>query len=34
MNITQIGSKNNLEEIDKQLGETYWSPINVANINK
>ncbi len=26
-------SKYNLDEIDKRLGENYWSPIDVANIN-
>lgn len=25
--------KYNLEEVDKQLGETYWSPVDVAYIN-
>ena len=33
MNVAQIGKKYNLEEIDKQLGEKYWSPIDVAYIN-
>lgn len=25
--------KYNLEEIDKQLGDTFWSPVDVAYIN-
>ena len=33
MNVSQLTKKYNLEEIDKQLGENYWSPIDVAYIN-
>lgn|SRR3989344_3439033 len=29
----QLIKKYNLEEIDKQLGENYWSPIDVCQIN-
>lgn len=33
MDIKSLSKKYNLAEIDKQLGETYWSPIDVADIN-
>ena len=33
MDFSQLGKKYNLEEIDKQLGENYWSPIDVAYVN-
>jgi len=28
-----FAKKYNLEEVDKQLGDTFWSPIDVAHIN-
>lgn len=31
--IKQLVEKYNLDEIDKQLGDTYWSPVDVAYIN-
>lgn len=31
--IKEMIEKYNLAEIDKQLGDTYWSPIDVAKIN-
>lgn len=33
MDITYLSKKYNLDAIDKQLGEKYWSPIDVAYIN-
>lgn len=33
MNVSQLTKKYNLEEIDKQLGDSFWSPIDVAYIN-
>src|SRR3990170_4609740 len=33
MDIKSIAQKYNLNEIDKKLGETYWSPIDVCDIN-
>jgi len=33
MNPTLLGKKYNLEAVDKQLGEKYWSPIDVVYIN-
>lgn len=31
--INQLVKKYNLAEIDKQLGDNYWSPVDVAFIN-
>lgn len=33
MDIKSIAGKYNLDEVDAKLGETYWSPIDVAHIN-
>lgn len=33
MTVKHISGKYNLEEVDKKLGETYWSPVDVAEIN-
>ena len=33
MDLKNIIKKYNLEEIDKQLGDTFWSPVDVAYIN-
>lgn len=33
MDLKHIIKKYNLEEVDKQLGETYWSPVDVVYIN-
>lgn len=33
MNIASLAKQYNLELIDKQLGDTYWSPIDVAYVN-
>jgi mannose-6-phosphate isomerase-like protein (cupin superfamily) len=33
MNIKSMVVKYNLEEVDKKLGNTFWSPIDVAYIN-
>ena len=33
MDVTNVGKKYNLVEVDRQLGEKYWSPIDVAYIN-
>jgi mannose-6-phosphate isomerase-like protein (cupin superfamily) len=33
MELTSLIKTYNLEEIDKRLGDTYWSPIDVAYIN-
>lgn len=33
MGILKIGNKYNLGEINKQLGDKYWSPIDVAYVN-
>jgi len=33
MNTNMLEKKYNLAEVDKRLGETYWSPIDVAHIN-
>lgn len=33
MKIELLAKKYNLDEVDRQLGETYWSPIDVAEIN-
>lgn len=33
MIFSKIGNKYNLSEVDKKLGEKYWSPIDVAYIN-
>jgi len=33
MNPTLLGKKYNLEAVDKQLGEKYWSSIDVVYIN-
>ena len=30
MNISSLNKKYNLEEIDKQLGDKFWSPVDVA----
>ena len=33
MNTTKLFDKYNLGEIDKKLGDNYWSPVDVAFIN-
>lgn len=33
MTLKALSQKYNLAEIDKQLGDTFWSPIDVADIN-
>lgn len=33
MDIKTLGAKYNLAEIDKKLGDTFWSPVDVARIN-
>ena len=33
MNLNSIAKKYDLAEIDKQLGDTFWSPVDVAYIN-
>ncbi len=33
MDINILGKKYNLDKIDKNLGENYWSPVDVAYIN-
>lgn len=33
MDVKTLGAKYNLAEVDKKLGDTYWSPIDVAHIN-
>jgi mannose-6-phosphate isomerase-like protein (cupin superfamily) len=31
--IEQMAEKYDLAEVDRRLGETYWSPVDVAHIN-
>ena len=33
MNVATLAKTYKLEEVDKKLGETYWSPVDVAYIN-
>lgn len=33
MNIKTLGDKYNLNEIDKKLGDNFWSPVDVAKFN-
>lgn len=33
MDVKTMARKYNLAEVDKQLGDTYWSPVDVAHIN-
>lgn len=33
MNVHQMVQKYNLAEVDKKLGDTFWSPVDVAYIN-
>ena len=33
MDVTGLNKKYNLAEVDRQLGEKYWSPVDVAYIN-
>lgn len=33
MNVEFLAKKYDLDAIDKQLGETYWSPVDVAYVN-
>lgn len=33
MNISSLAKKYNLKEVDKKLGNTFWSPLDVAYIN-
>lgn len=33
MNIKTLGNKYNLNEVDKKLGDNFWSPLDVAKIN-
>ncbi len=33
MNLIHLAQSYNLEEIDQKLGENYWSPLDVAQVN-
>ena len=33
MDVLKIAKKYNLAEVDKQLGDKFWSPVDVAYIN-
>ena len=33
MDVSKMAKKYNLSEVDRELGEKYWSPIDVAYIN-
>lgn len=33
MNVSSLNKKYNLTDVDKKLGENYWSPVDVAYIN-
>jgi len=33
MNVNKMAEKYNLAQVDKKLGDTYWSPVDVAYIN-
>jgi hypothetical protein len=33
MDLSSFTTKYNLDEIDKQIGDNYWSPVDVAFVN-
>ena len=33
MNLSSLAAKYDLDEIDKQLGNTFWSPVDIACVN-